>query len=768
MDPLAEIERIKRELEETRRQLEAAKQEGQRAEQRAARAEEEKARVEEEKARAEEEMRETTLVEYVEACHNLVYTKFTVETDREITSKGPITNPAGRRCPPRLEPWTDFLDEQKSILGTLFSTFPPHIEAFRSLHYLRTRGKVIASTRVGDEDVLKRVLQDLVAEPVTLIVERLCTEDAVRAEFDVGAGIVFETRLNALGDAAQGSVERPRTPDGKKLRPDQICAYKRGDEYPTGRTMAYIIEQKPPHKLTLPHLRLGLRPMNIYEDVVNRATKPASEDKAALFQYYADRLAAAAVTQTFDYMIEAGLTYGCLTTGEGFVFFKIDWTHPITLLYHLAEPEPEVDEHKDSFLCCTAVSQVLAFTILALDSQAYQVHGQDDRQKATQSLKRWTEDWESILQSIPLTERAAPPMSPGYKPTTYKGVDRSPYLFRQTTARLAGRRDCKASPPGRDPSPGSDADGDGTRMPGTPTPAQPRRAQRGLARRSRGNSGNAGPSSQSGRNSNRQYCTQKCLLGLVARDVLDEECPNVTLHRGTDGDGRHPIDHAAWLGLLHEQLGRTLDDGVVPLGKQGARGVLFQVTLLAYGYTFVSKATTAAFVRELEHEAKVYERLRPLQGVRVPVFLGAADLRDVGRTYYYDIQVHIVYLMFLSWGGRSLYEMEVSDEAKVKHAVIQSVRALHMHGVAHTDVRGVNVLWDEEAERAMMIDFEQAVLAERPRPVLAPVVPNKRARRTAIDKNTTTGEPSSKTNADRLKMRDDILAAKLILDKHYW
>ena len=52
-----------------------------RAEEEKARAEEEKARAEEGKARAEEETRETTLLEYIEACHNLVFTKFTVETD---------------------------------------------------------------------------------------------------------------------------------------------------------------------------------------------------------------------------------------------------------------------------------------------------------------------------------------------------------------------------------------------------------------------------------------------------------------------------------------------------------------------------------------------------------------------------------------------------------------------------------------------------------------------------------------------------------------
>ena len=201
----------------------------------------------------------------------------------------------------------------------------------------------------------------------------------------------------------------------------------------------------------------------------------------------------------------------------------------------------------------------------------------------------------------------------------------------------------------------------------------------------------------------------------------------------------------------------------MPLRKQGARGVLFQVTLLAHGYTFVSKATTARFVPELQHEATIYERLQPLQGTHVPVFLGAVDLREVGRTYYYDIDVRIIYLVLLSCGGRSLYDVEVSGEAKVQREVIQSVRALHLHGVIHTDVRDANVLWDEDAQRAMVIDFEQAVLVERPRPVLAPIVPNKRSRQAGADAtNTTASKPRSRSDVIRFKMQEDILYAKLI------
>lgn len=267
--------------------------------------------------------------------------------------------------------------------------------------------------------------------------------------------------------------------------------------------MAFIIDYKAPHKLTLPHLRLGLRPMDMYEEVFNRDSVPAEEDQEALFQYHADRLAASALTQAFDYMIQSGFTYGCVTTGECFVFLKIDWAHPIKLLYHLAEPGPEVEEHRDNLLCCTAVSQVLAFTMLALDWASQPAHGQDERQRAMDTLKIWEADWESILQPIPDAGRTPPPTSLACEPRTYKNVNRSPHPVRPLNTRGARGTKRKApvgNQPGHRTCPGGQA----------------------LSPPPDGNYDESGmPSSRGAGDSTRQYCTQKCLLGLATGDVLD-------------------------------------------------------------------------------------------------------------------------------------------------------------------------------------------------------------------------------------------------------
>ncbi|KAK1948819.1 hypothetical protein LY78DRAFT_687340 [Colletotrichum sublineola] len=73
------------------------------------------------------------------------------------------------------------------------------------------------------------------------------------------------------------------------------------------------------------------------------------------------------------------------------------------------------------------------------------------------------------------------------------------------------------------------------------------------------------------------------------------------------------------------------------------------MSLLAYGYTFISKGTVRAFIKDLEHEAAVYERLRPIQGTHVPVFLGAINLRSLDRIYYFDHRVYVMAEMTGTW-----------------------------------------------------------------------------------------------------------------------
>ncbi|EEU35021.1 uncharacterized protein NECHADRAFT_19715, partial [Fusarium vanettenii 77-13-4] len=136
-----------------------------------------------------------------------------------------------------------------------------------------------------------------------------------------------------------------------------------------------------------------------------------------------------------------------------------------------------------------------------------------------------------------------------------------------------------------------------------------------------------------------------------------------------------------------------------------------------YGYTFVCKGTVQAFIRDLEHEAAVYKRLERIQGVNVPIFLGAVDLRSLKSVYYYDHRVYIAHMTFLSWGGNYIDELEIPADMRrtLEGKLLGSLRAIHEEGVVHEDVRSANTLVNRETGSVVLIDFERAVLLEAAR-----------------------------------------------------
>jgi hypothetical protein len=146
----------------------------------------------------------------------------------------------------------------------------------------------------------------------------------------------------------------------------------------------------------------------------------------------------------------------------------------------------------------------------------------------------------------------------------------------------------------------------------------------------------------------RQYCTQACLLGLVRKRPLDDACPNVGAHRAHEAGNKHALGRTSLAKLMLRQLAKDPENGCEPLGKQGARGALFRLTLEWYGYTFVAKGTMTAFEAKLKHKGLVYEHLDKVQGELIPVYLGNISLV---YPYFLDFGVRIVHMLLMSWAG---------------------------------------------------------------------------------------------------------------------
>lgn len=193
-----------------------------------------------------------------------------------------------------------------------------------------------------------------VERPTIHIISQLKEIKEAWREFNLGGGIIFENHANTLTDSneeVQQSLQDLRISrkgqssrsNAKPRYADQICEYKEADG---SQSLCMVVEYKPPHKVSIFNVRAGLLQadkgsMNIPGDVINRIAIPTKPDEK--FVYHSEWLTVAALTQTYAYMMENGLEYSHLVTGEADVFLLIKEDEPHTLYYHLAEPNIEAE-----------------------------------------------------------------------------------------------------------------------------------------------------------------------------------------------------------------------------------------------------------------------------------------------------------------------------------------------------------------------------------------------------------------------------------------
>jgi hypothetical protein len=351
-------------------------------------------------------------------------------------------------------------------------------------------------------------------------------------------------------------------------------------------------------------------------------------------------LTAAALTQTYFYIIENGLEYSKLATGKADIFLQVKEDKLYILYYYLAEPniEAEVQSRIDILLCRTAVSQMLTFCLIVLASKP---HSQRWRNYILETACRAVINHETILQQIPAEEKALTLLSSVFQAQIYP-VEQSPIILKSRKSRKA-RRSCNSTDiivheDLYSPSSSSDKSSD-IEIPSKPTTCT---VQSGFRQSYTVNT------SQAAGNDIRylQYCTQACLLGLVQRRPLDKACPNVSAHRAFRASSYHILDQKTLVQYILYQLIQDPDAcKLLRRQKQGARGTLFRLTLDLYRYTFVGKGTVVAFKAKLKYKGSVYCYLNNVQGELIPVYLGNILLL---RPYFLDIGVRIIYILLMS------------------------------------------------------------------------------------------------------------------------
>lgn len=234
---------------------------------------------------------------------------------------------------------------------------------------------------------------------------------------------------------------------------------------------------------------------------------------------------------------------------------------------------------------------MLAFTLQALKTPP---RSHQWRIEAASQLKSWEVVYEDLLDAAPIED--AP--SSEYRPP------RHDEFLRISPVQLRRRRTPISSPSCTRPQ---DQHAASDEEPDSDTPSRQRSSPQRLPRTHATINGSS-PSQSFRRGRGGRYCTQDCLLGLVKGGPLDRLCPNVRDH----GRGHHQIDQSTFLTQIRQQLSSDLDTDCKPVSLPGACGVLFRVRLRSLGYTVAAKCTPIDFVPRLQHEAAVYDLLRPI------------------------------------------------------------------------------------------------------------------------------------------------------------
>ncbi|PWY87473.1 hypothetical protein BO70DRAFT_360089 [Aspergillus heteromorphus CBS 117.55] len=687
------------------------------AEEKLRKADEERKKADEERKKAEEERRQekilreqaetrnrpTTFEEFIQHCHNLLSKPLKAGNPAQSTT-GKIPSPTGKYCPVRLEPWTDCVFEQQRVYNSVHQYLHPFgreaPRLFSPCIVLEEYGQRFAARPITSEKDLEIYERFAVENHVFDIISALCKIPSAREEFGLEDGVWFDNHANALDEDPPDEANSKEQP----ARPDQFCIHRvDGDT----RALLTTVEYKPPHKLSNENLRAGLRPMNFYHEIVESETVPT--DGPEKLRYNAARLAGSAIVQEYHVMIQEGLEYSYLTTGLGIVLLRVPDDCSI-LYYYLCEPNFDVESGIEGPR--TAIERVLCLCLMSFQSV---YRDQSWRNAARSQLPTWETSFSYARSQIPSGElQQKPPESDYTSPectsseiTSSEYQPSSPFKSPASLGRRPSTRSTCRAPAGvsrREDS--SEPDDDST-------PAAQRKrgfseiASSPPAPRSMPTTPKNPPQRYAGqsRSHSHEFCTQKCLLGLQRDDILDPQCPNVKLHRVALKTDRHPIRAAELVTLIKQQLDKNLDEYCTPLGQCGSYGAPFKVTCAAYGYTVVGKGTTSRLWHEVSQEADIYRILQSIQGSAVPVFLGLINLANI---YFLHGAGEIRHMLLMSWGGKSLRHKEI--DTNMQRHILRSERSILSLGVVHDDLRPENILWNDELQQVLIIDFHRCHL----------------------------------------------------------
>ncbi|KAL2889487.1 hypothetical protein HOO65_020029 [Ceratocystis lukuohia] len=703
-----------------------------------------KARADAEKARADAEKALNASTSLHVHLYNLYSYSFQsvpfIKLDKEITTDPTLTSIAYPNCPGKLLHWQDFPEIHKQQFDNLSNSFGNNLvlpctaatcddqtgmscqrngneaeSTYFCSHTIERPTEKIANAWIRLESKGKeRIIFGTNSSHVKRLID-LETECHSQGAFDKHAtdndyavlnnmvdlpeDLVVVSALRARGPSRTATSKRPAPspPNASGACPSK--GQSPNDEIKPDDTCVRIVEEplkdKPKHKnlLVIEH-----KPANAYTPAfLKNALEDIVKSDGAIFLETRDfeitggtkkkqgpptgvTMVARALVPLYNHMVDLGLSYGYLSTGECIILLHIDYEEPSKLYFHLCihqrdvsgiplrlkENARMVQDHEISSVLETGIRNTPYAIVMTMIQLAV-----NQRNLSLQEIAN--------VQKC-LSRCSGPRKSPAADPSPGPGKEDgngggSDLPLGKEYPLLPALNAASSSEPHEDPSKKHVAQKQTFMNPGPHRPPQP------------------------------EYCSQKCLLGVVNGDYIDESCPNSHLHRqySASSDGKHPLTLAQLVDIIQTQLDTNLDsDCEVQRHKSGLFGTLVKLTAYPYGYTFVGKGTMDVALPFNRHELQVYSRLRPLQGVVVPVCLGHVSLHQTLNVEFFAIRQ----MLLLSYAGEPVWEMEddVDD-------IESQLREL---GVLHYEISEENVTYNAKSDCTMLIDFNQSWIYDLP------------------------------------------------------
>lgn len=290
-----------------------------------------------------------------------------------------FTLATSRRYPTRLCHWTNFHRLHQSAFKHVSNQLArPGAGSFLSRSYYQISACDFMSRCVLDTKIALIEYQERTVEEFVCNVWMRIGDDRIR----------FESReqhpLNDISDRVShmnAGSEITIPPIGDQY--DKLCLITTSQD---PSRYLFVVEYQAADKLTPDVVKEGLHDMEI--ETIKERIK-VSKENGKRKEEMAEEAIAAVVTQTFDHMVDQGLSYGYLNGGNTFIFLFISPGKPQTLYYEkviLDAASTTSSNDSDEQVRLTAVGLVAGFIQMALGSQLW---SEKLRSKARKELPIW-------------------------------------------------------------------------------------------------------------------------------------------------------------------------------------------------------------------------------------------------------------------------------------------------------------------------------------------------------------------------------------------